>query len=276
MQSKLVIGFIGSGNMANAIIQGLVDNNYNKNNIKISDIDKSLLEKRKQQFGVDTYNENKDICSNCDVVILAVKPQILNTICTEIKHHIKKDNLIISIAAGVSVDSIYRWLDKKHALIRAMPNTPILVKQGVTGLFANNLVSTEQKELIASLLSNISYCFWVEKEETIDAVTAISGSGPAYFLLMMQAITKAATSIGIEENIAKEITTRTILGTSIMADNSNKDLQQLRFDITSKKGTTEAAIDYLQNKNFENIINTAIKIAFNRAKELKSEMDNAT
>ena len=274
MQNNSTIGFIGAGNMTNAIIKGLIDNGYDKDNIKISDIDKSLLKQRNKQFGIDTYNKNIQICKNCDIVILAVKPQILNIICTEIKEHIDTNHLIISIAAGISLADIYHWLNKKHTIIRAMPNTPVLVKQGVIGLFANDLVSSKQKARVVSILSTISYCFWVEKEEIIDIITAISGSGPAYFLLLMQIITETAINMGIDEKIAKEITIQTALGTSIMAANNSKDSKQLRSDITSKKGTTEAAINYLQDQNFESIIAKSIRIAINRARELHAEINN--
>lgn len=272
MQNNSIIGFIGAGNMTNAIIKGLIDNGYNKDNIIISDIDDNLLKKRQQEFAIKTYNKNSDILINCDIVILAVKPQNLHLVCLEIKDYVSEKNLILSIVAGINLANIYKWLGKKAKIIRAMPNTPILVKKGVVGLFANELVANKEKNVIDLILSKVSSCFWLKEEQEIDAITAISGSGPAYFLMLMEIMTAAAIEIGIDEKIAKEITIKTALGASIMADNSDKDSKQLRVDITSKKGTTEAAINYLEEQKFRDIMTKAIKMAFNRAKALQKEI----
>ena len=272
MQNKSVIGFIGAGNMAYALIKGLVNNGYGAENIKISDLDEALLNSRNSELGVATFTDNTALIAECDVVILAVKPQVMDNVCKGLQGAIKSSHLFVSIAAGIRASDICRWLGGDYALVRTMPNTPALVQQGATGLFANDLVSEEHKTIVTSVLSAIGDCFWVAEEKLIDAITAISGSGPAYFFLMMQSMTQAAMALGLDEKTASALSVKTALGASVMAANSDADPKQLRANVTSPNGTTQAAIESFQDQNFEGIVANATRAAFERAHELSIQL----
>lgn len=272
MQNKLVIGFIGAGNMAYALIKGLINNGYGAENIKISDLDKSLLSSRKEELGLGTYTDNTALIATCDIVVLAVKPQVMSDVCKGLQGKVKSNHLFVSIAAGIRANDICRWLDGDFALVRTMPNTPAQVKQGATGLFANDLVSNEQKNIVTSILSSVGDCFWVAEEKLIDAITAISGSGPAYFFLMMQSMTQAGMALGLDEKTASALSVKTALGASIMAANSDDDPKQLRANVTSPNGTTQAAIESFQDQNFEGIVANAARAAYDRAQQLSIQL----
>lgn len=272
MQNKLVIGFIGAGNMAYALIKGLINNGYGAENIKISDLDKSLLSSRKEELGLGTYTDNTALIATCDIVVLAVKPQVMSDVCKGLQGKVKSNHLFVSIAAGIRANDICRWLDGDFALVRTMPNTPAQVKQGATGLFANDFVSNEQKNIVTSILSSVGDCFWVAEEKLIDAITAISGSGPAYFFLMMQSMTQAGMALGLDEKTASALSVKTALGASIMAANSDDDPKQLRANVTSPNGTTQAAIESFQDQNFEGIVANAARAAYDRAQQLSIQL----
>jgi len=272
MQNKSVIGFIGAGNMAYALIKGLVNNGYGAENIKISDLDEALLSSRNSELGVATYTDNIALIAECDVVVLAVKPQVMGGVCKDLQGAIKSSHLFVSIAAGIKASDICRWLGGDYALVRTMPNTPALVQQGATGLFANDLVSEDHKAIVTSVLSAIGDCFWVAEEKLIDAITAISGSGPAYFFLMMQSMTQAGMALGLDEKTASALSIKTALGASVMAANSDDDPKQLRANVTSPNGTTQAAIEAFQDQNFEGIVANATRAAYDRAHELSIQL----
>ena len=174
--------------------------------------------------------------------------------------------------AGIRVNDINRWLGGNYSLVRTMPNTPALMQHGVTGLFSNELVNDEQKALVTYILSSVGDCFWVNEEKLIDAITAISGSGPAYFFLLMQSMTQAGMALGLDEKTAKELSVQTGFGASLMATKSDKDPKTLRTNVTSPNGTTQAAIEYFQDQNFEGIVARATRAAFDRARELSTEL----
>jgi len=272
MQNKSVIGFIGAGNMAYALIKGLINNGYGAENIKVSDLDESLLNSRNSELGIDTFTNNSDLISVCDVIVLAVKPQVMSSVCKGLQGAVKSSHLFISIAAGIRANDICRWLGADLALVRTMPNTPALVQQGATGLFANDLVSEEHKQIVTSILSAIGDCFWVGEEKLIDAITAISGSGPAYFFLMMQSMTQAGMALGLDEKTASALSVKTALGASVMAANSDDDPKQLRANVTSPNGTTQAAVESFQDQNFEGIVANATRAAYDRAHELSIQL----
>ena len=272
MQNKLVIGFIGAGNMAYALIKGLINNGYGAENIKISDLDKSLLSSRKEELGLGTYTDNTALIATCDIVVLAVKPQVMSDVCKGLQGKVKSNHLFVSIAAGIRANDICRWLDGDFALVRTMPNTPAQVKQGATGLFANDLVSNEQKNIVTSILSSVGDCFWVAEEKLIDAITAISGSGPAYFFLMMQSMTQAGMALGLDEETASALSVKTARGASTMAASSDDDPKQLRANVTSPNGTTQAAIESFQDQNFEGIVVNAARAAYKRAQQLSIQL----
>ncbi|MBC8514207.1 MAG: pyrroline-5-carboxylate reductase [Candidatus Thioglobus sp.] len=272
MENKTVIGFIGAGNMAYALIKGLLSNGFDAKNINVSDSNKELLINRQSELKITTYSDNNSLLDNSDIVVFAVKPQVLSIVCLQLKNKVKSNHLFVSIVAGIRGNDINRWLGGNFALVRTMPNTPALFQSGVTGLFANDLVSNQQKELVTSILSSVGECFWVDDEKLIDAITAISGSGPAYFFLLMQSITQAATALGLDEKTANSLSIQTSLGASLMATKSGKDSKTLRKEVTSPNGTTQAAIESFQDQNFEGIVAAATRAAYDRARELSNDL----
>ena len=272
MENKTVIGFIGAGNMAYALIKGLLSNGFDAKNINVSDSNEELLINRQSELKITTYSDNNSLLDNSDIVVFAVKPQVLSIVCLQLKNKVKPNHLFVSIVAGIRGNDINRWLGGNFALVRTMPNTPALFQSGVTGLFANDLVSNQQKELVTSILSSVGECFWVDDEKLIDAITAISGSGPAYFFLLMQSITQAATALGLDEKTANSLSIQTSLGASLMATKSGKDSKTLRKDVTSPNGTTQAAIESFQDQNFEGIVAAATRAAYDRARELSNDL----
>jgi len=274
MENAADIGFIGAGNMAYALINGLLNNGYDSKNIKVSDPNDGLLRKREAELNITTFENNSSLVEVCDIIVFAVKPQVLSEVCLELREKIKPNHLFISIVAGIRVNDINRWLGGNYPLVRTMPNTPALMQHGVTGLFQNDLVNHEQKALVTTILSSVGNCFWVNEERLIDAITAISGSGPAYFFLLMQSMTQAGMALGLDENTAKELSVQTGFGASLMATKSDKDPRTLRTYVTSPNGTTQAAIEYFQDQNFEGIVASATRAAFDRARELSNELGN--
>jgi len=274
MENKTVIGFIGAGNMAYALIKGLLSDGFDAKNINVSDSNDELLIKRQSELNITTYSDNVSLLDNSDIVIFAVKPQVLSMVCLELKNNVKPNHLFVSIVAGIRGNDINRWLGGNFALVRTMPNTPALFQSGVTGLFANELVNSQQKELVTSILSSVGECFWVDEEKLIDAITAISGSGPAYFFLLMQSITQAAIALGLDEKTANSLSIQTSLGASLMATKSGKDPKTLRSEVTSPNGTTQAAIESFQDQNFEGIVAAATRAAYDRARELSNDLGN--
>ena len=275
MENKTVIGFIGAGNMAYALIKGLLSDSFEAKNINVSDANPELLEKRSSELGVTVQPDNFSLLTNSDIVVFAVKPQVLSVVCHELKNKASSDQLFVSIVAGIKSKDINRWLGGDFALVRTMPNTPALFQSGVTGLYANELVNDIQKESVNLLLSAVGECFLVNKENLLDAITAISGSGPAYFFLMMQSMKQAAMALGLDEDTADALSIKTSLGASIMATNSGKDSRTLRAEVTSPNGTTQSAIETFQDQNFEGIVAAATRAAYDRARELSQELGNS-
>ena len=275
MENKTVIGFIGAGNMAYALIKGLLNNGFDANQINISDPNEELLLNRKSELKVTTYSDNASLLSNSDIIFFAVKPQVLSSVCLELKGVVKSKHLFVSIVAGIRSSDINRWLGGNFALIRTMPNTPALFQSGVTGLFANEVVDNEQKTLVDSILSSVGECFWVNEEKLIDAITAISGSGPAYFFLLMESMKQAGMALGLDEETANSLSIQTAYGASLMANKTGKDSRTLRTEVTSPNGTTQSAIESFQDQNFEGIVANATRAAYDRARELSNELGDA-
>ena len=275
MKNSTTIGFIGAGNMAYAIISGLINNGFSAENIKISDINESLLSLRKKEFNLEVFTDNSELARHCDVIVLAVKPQMLSSVCQLLKQALNSNTLIISIAAGVRVHDIDRWLGGDCAIVRTMPNTPALLNQGVTGMFANERVSDAQKELATSILNSVGQSLWVTDEVMLDAVTALSGSGPAYFFLMIESMSKAGVALGLDEKTAQSLSIQTALGASMMASVSDESPRDLRANVTSPNGTTQAAIESFQDQNFDMIVAHAMRAAFDRASQLAAELSDS-
>ncbi len=272
MQNSSTIGFIGAGNMAYALISGLINNDFPAENIAVSDLSSELLSQRKTEFNLKVFTDNTDLVNNCDIIVLAVKPQVLFDVCDQIKNDISDKHLIISIAAGIRSHDINRWLGKGRAIVRTMPNTPALLGKGITGMFANEEVSDEQKTNSEDIINAVGSSIWVESEDMVDAVTAVSGSGPAYFFLMIESMTKAGMALGLDEESANKLSIETALGAAMMAKNSSDNVYELRAKVTSPNGTTQAAIESFQDQDFEVVVSHALRAAYDRASELAQEL----
>jgi pyrroline-5-carboxylate reductase len=275
------IGFIGSGNMAYSLIGGLTSTGMKGQNIWISDPSTEKMTPIASQFSVNMTNSNIELVQSVDIIILAVKPQQLAQVCTEIAASVAKTRpLVISIAAGVLSKDIESWLNENQdkqsslALVRCMPNTPALVQSGATALFANKQVSHEQKTLAESILRAAGLTLWLENESDMDAVTALSGSGPAYFFLVIEAMEKAGIQLGLTEKTAHLLAIQTAFGASKMALESNDSPETLRKKVTSPGGTTEKAIGILQDGQLEALFAKALEGARDRSIELAQILGN--
>lgn len=259
--------------MASSLISGLINNLYPAAKITVTDPDKNKLDQLKHQFAINTQVNNRKAVENADVLVLAVKPQILKDVCEDISDLVINTRpLIISIAAGIRSTDINRWLGEDHAIIRCMPNTPALIQAGASGLFANTIASTEQKDIADDILSSAGITLWVNEETQLDAVTAVSGSGPAYFFLFIEAMQAAGTQLGLDKDTAQTLAKQTALGAARMVIEGTDSPQALREKVTSKGGTTAAALASLENSNFNHIIEVALTAARDRAIELADEL----
>jgi len=269
---NLNIVFIGGGNMGQALVTGLLDSGWNADSIAIVDNDQAIISKLSENFSrCHVYSQSEAALNLADVVVLAVKPQVMQTACEQIAAQCQiKRPLIISIAAGVLINTIDTWLGGELPIIRCMPNTPALVQSGVTGLYANTEVTAEQRELAYEILSSVGTALWIENESLLDAVTALSGSGPAYFFYLIEAMMEAGQSLGLNEAQARELTVATAAGAAKLISKSDQSAQALRLAVTSKGGTTEAAINTLQQHDMKKIIETAIKNAATRSQQLSN------
>ena len=260
------IGFIGAGNMASALIEGLLSANYSPDQLRASDPRASELS---AMFGIQVVDDNPAVTCWADVVILAVKPQTMRTVCRQVADQLAiKRPLLISIAAGIDSQVISHWLGAQQPLVRVMSNTPAMIGKGMSGLYANALCSDEQRALAEQIMSRVGEVVWVSKEKQMQAITAVSGSGPAYFLLLIEEMIKAAVDQGLSKQMARQLVLQTAVGASVMAFESKSSPEQLRRQITSPGGTTEQAIGVFQKGGFSVLVNKAIAAATDRAAEL--------
>jgi pyrroline-5-carboxylate reductase len=267
------IAFIGGGNMAASLIGGLVANGFNANDIHVSDPNEETLTHLNKQFGVVTYTDNLSAIVGSDIVVLAVKPQHLQAVLKHLSPAWHSEKLLISIAAGIRVEDMERWLDTPNAaIVRVMPNTPSLVQAGASGLFANHLVSDQQKQLAEEILTAVGMAIWVDEESKMDAVTALSGSGPAYFFLVMEAMEFAAKELGLSEQVAQQLCQQTAFGAAKMALASEESPATLRQRVTSPGGTTERAIHELEDGGLKGLFENALVAAALRSRELATQL----
>jgi len=266
------IGFIGAGNMAQAIIKGIINANvYLPKDILISDIATNRLDKLKELYGVTPAESNIAITQSVDVLILSVKPQGMSAVLKEIQGHVADSTLVISIAAGITTDYICRMLPNAH-VVRSMPNTPAMVDEGAAALYSANALP-EHMDLAMKLFSAIGKAVIVDKEELIDAVTAVSGSGPAYFFLLMEEMVRVAEAMQIPPDIAEELVYQTAKGAGVMAMQAyarNESPANLRRKVTSPMGTTEAAMNVFEKLDFAKVVDSALQAARARSQELST------
>lgn len=265
-QNKTKITFIGAGNMARSLVAGMVENNAAVE-ITVSDPNEQQLDIIRSRWpACHATTDNHAAVSNADIVLLAVKPQMMQVVCEGLEASIQETKpLIISIAAGVSEFSMSRWLGGLLPVVRCMPNTPALVQAGMTGLYANSRVSEEQRSLAESIMRAVGMVLWFDDEEKLHAITAVSGSGPAYFFLVMEAMQASAEGFGLTAQEARILVQQTAFGAAKLAMESPESAGELRRNVTSPGGTTEAAIGQLQAAGLEATFDIALKAAAQRS-----------
>ncbi|TWH76111.1 pyrroline-5-carboxylate reductase [Azomonas agilis] len=268
---NLKIAFVGAGNMATSLIGGLRAQGMEAKSIRASAPGAESRSLLNAAYGVQVFTDNQEAVAGADIVVLAVKPQIIKSVCLELANQLPPQALVVSIAAGITCNSLQSWLGVRP-VVRCMPNTPALLRQGVSGLFASFEVTPLQRQQAEKLLLAVGQVLWVDKEAQMDAVTAVSGSGPAYFFLLMEAMIQAGQQLGLSPEAATHLTLQTALGAACMACDSDVNPDELRRRVTSPNGTTEAAIKILQNGDFEALVSQALTAAAKRSAELATQL----
>ncbi len=260
--------------MASSLIGGLLaQGDIAATDIMLFDPNTSATRKLADEYGIVVSSDNQSLVLNSDVVIIAVKPQVLQSVLEAIAVPFKeKQPLTISIAAGITIDSIERWLDGDYPVVRVMPNTPALIGKGASGLYANQRVSQAQRELAESLISSVGCAVWVNNEGDIDSVTALSGSGPAYFMLFIQGLIEAAERAGLDSDTAKTLAVQTAAGAAELVASSDASLQTLIDNVTSPNGTTEQGLQSFAKDDLKGTVQNAFNAAKQRSVELAKEL----
>jgi pyrroline-5-carboxylate reductase len=267
------IAFIGGGNMARSLIGGLVADGMDPRRIRVADVDAHQLTRLREQFQVQTFAGNVEAARDADVVLLAVKPQVARSVVIELGPALEKSQpLVISIVAGLREADLERWLGFGAAIVRTMPNTPALVQAGATALHANVTVTDGQRETAETIMRAVGTTVWLEDEAHMDTVTALSGSGPAYFFLVMEHLERAATELGLPAETARMLTLQTAFGAAKMALESPEDAATLRRRVTSPGGTTEQALRVFEQHGLADIFKEAISAARQRGRDLAEQI----
>ncbi len=277
MESGTRIAFLGGGNMARALIGGLVAAGHTPAALQVFDLDPEKSAALQQDLGITVSAEANDLLG-AEALVLAVKPQHMQSALTALQDGLRAPSrpLLISIAAGIPLAALERWSATSLPVIRCMPNTPALVGAGASVLLANASVSDDQRELAAQILAAVGAVFWIESESHMDAVTAVSGSGPAYFFLFQELLEYSAIAAGLPRELAEQLVRQTAVGAARLAASSPLPVAQLRTQVTSPGGTTERALQELQNSGLDAILERAVLAARDRSVELAQELDKQT
>jgi len=263
------IAIIGAGNMGSSLIGGLIKNGHPLDKLTATDPSSEKRQHLLQTFGSQALDDNQTAISQADVVIFAVKPQLFEEVAVPLKPLIAKHKpLVMSIAAGVRAASIQHWLGDHAAIVRVMPNTPALIGAGASALFANAEVTAAQHAIAESIMRAVGITVWVSDEAQMDTVTALSGSGPAYFFLILEALQEGAEELGLPPETAQLLAQQTALGAALMAIDSTHSPAELRQHVTSPGGTTERAINVLEENKLRAIFKKALVAAKQRSEEL--------
>ncbi|MFO1416414.1 MAG: pyrroline-5-carboxylate reductase [Acinetobacter sp.] len=268
------ICFIGGGNMAQALIGGLLSRGLPTTRITVSDPVEQIRHVLEEK-GIQTTADNLEAIKNADVVVLAVKPQVLATVLQPLKG-LLSDKLVISIIAGAEIQTISDLIGGSQRIVRVMPNTPALVQTGAHGIYASEAVGKQDRELTSQILAATGLTIWLDNEAQIDAVTAVSGSGPAYFFYLMESMIRAGKNLGLEEKVATALTLQTALGAAQMAITSSNSPAELRKNVTSPNGTTQAALEVFDRVQISQNIQAALAAAQKRSQELAQELSDKT
>jgi pyrroline-5-carboxylate reductase len=266
--------FIGGGNMGGALIRGLIARGLPATNIRVGEAYEARRISLAGELGVHATGDNREAVAGADVVVLAVKPQdmaaTVKALADELAH---RKPLLISIAAGIRIADIVSWCGH-DAVVRAMPNRPALNSAGATAIYAPAGVSDSHRDLAAQVLGAVGTTVWVQEEDLLDVVTALSGSGPAYFFLLAELMADAAVNLGLDRASARELAIQTLFGSGLMARDSDGDLARLRAEVTSKGGTTEAALRSFDTANLRGIVASALAAAADRGREMAQAFGN--
>jgi pyrroline-5-carboxylate reductase len=266
------LAFIGGGNMAAALISGLTKRGLHAQRIVVADPNREQLGHLVREYGITAADDNESAVSGAEVIILAVKPQQMRSVALGLSSHLAQSKpLVVSIAAGIPHAALARWFGSQVSVVRTMPNRPALNGFGATGLYAPASVGAANRALAEAIMAAVSATVWVEHESQMDTVTALSGSGPAYFFLFMEALEAAAHERGLPNEIAHKLTLETAFGAAQMARHSSETLSTLREQVTSKGGTTAAALDVLDAAGLHAIVAHAVAAADRRSAELAAE-----
>lgn len=268
-----LIAFIGAGNMASSIVGGLVESGHPVGRIHAADPFPGSLERLRAVAPVKVFTDNAAAAADAEVVILAIKPQVMAEACASIAGAVAASApVVISIAAGITVDSLAARLGEGAAIVRCMPNTPALLGCGASGLYANVNVSDAQRAHADTILAAVGITRWVDNESDLDAITALSGSGPAYFFLFMESMIDAGVELGLDRDVATELTLQTGLGAARMALENDVGLVELRRRVTSPGGTTERAVASFEDNGLRDTVGKAVRAAAERAVEMARDM----
>lgn len=268
------LAFIGGGNMARSLIGGLLARGMDRARIHVADPVAAQLDSVAQQFGVQTTNDNLAAVRAADAVILAVKPQELHNVTSALRPALAHRPLLLSVAAGITAADIQDW-SGGLPVVRAMPNRPALQGCGMTGLFATADVAADGRALAEQILGAVGATLWLTEEAQMDAVTAVSGSGPAYFFLLIEMLENAGAALGLPAEIARRLATETAYGSGCMARAASESAATLREQVTSKGGTTAAALKHLEDHGVRDIFAAAVKAAAQRSAAMAEEFGAA-
>ena len=274
MNHELTIAFIGGGNMASALGSGLIGKRCGAHDVHVIDIQAEALQSWKEQ-GCSTATAADETLTRHRIWVLAVKPQFMKEAVASLRPYLQDDTLVVSIAAGISAETLGLWLGTPEQpwtrVVRAMPNTPALIAAGATGLMAGAGVSDAERAQVELLFKAVGEFVWVKDDQAIDAVTALSGSGPAYVFLFLEALIAGAVEQGMDSAQARRLALATLNGATQLAGLSHEDLSTLRERVTSKGGTTAAALQVFSDRDFTGTVRAAMQAAATRAGELSRE-----
>ncbi len=263
------IGLIGAGNMARSLAGGLLASGWPRERLVLSDPDDGQRAAVERHLGIAVDRDNRQVARQADILVFAIKPQVFGAAARELAAEVQRRRpLVVSLAAGVRIADLERWLGGNLAVVRVMPNTPALVSSGASGLFANDRVTNEQRDRAEAIARAVGVTVWVSSEAQLDVVTALSGSGPAYFFLVMEALEEAAIARGLPREQARLLTLETAFGAAKMALEGADEPQRLRRQVTSPGGTTEAAVKVLEDGGLRKLFAAALAAAERRAGEL--------
>jgi pyrroline-5-carboxylate reductase len=269
MMQKPIITFIGAGHMGSALVRGLIADGYPTKNIWLTDPLLEKIEPLQREFGVNVTVHNEEAAAKAEVILLAVKPQIMAEIAKGLASLLAVHKpLIMSIAAGIRETNLQQWLGKNIPIVRIMSNTPALIRAGASGLFANPYVTPKHHELAEMIMRSVGITVWLKDEKMLDAVTALSGSGPAYFFLIIEAMQQAGIAMGLSSEVSQLLTLQTAYGAARMALESSHSAKALRQHVTSPGGTTEEALRIFEQGGLRQLIENALEAAKARSEEL--------